>query len=232
MRTLAIIPARGGSKGIPGKNIMEFGGKPLVAWSIEQAERSCLITDWLISTDCPNVKSAADNMGFSVFGRPPEISGDNSNVNEAIAHSLENARFDVFDREEYLPDLVVMLNPTSPCRQPDDIDNAIRTLIDGNFDSVFSACEVKGFTWQDGKPLNYDPLNRPMRQDLESPVLEENGSIYVFRRELFERTGNYLGGKIGTYMMHRLDSFQIDEPGDIEVMEHMLRIRQGEYVNT
>ncbi len=224
MRTLAIIPARGGSKGIPGKNIMEFGGKPLVAWSIEQADSSSLVDDYIVSTNCDDIGDVANRWGSFVTRRPIAISGDKSDVRYTLRHAIETQKTIV------PPDIVLMLNPTSPCRQPDDIDNAIRTLIDGNFDSVFSACEVKGFTWQDGKPLNYDPLNRPMRQDLESLALEENGSIYVFRRELFERTGNYLGGRIGTYMMHRLDSFQIDEPGDIEVMEHMLRIRQGEYV--
>lgn len=217
----ALIPARGGSKGIPRKNLVDFCGSPLVAWSIRQAMDSALVTRVVVSSDCPNIGSVATACGAEWLERPADISGDTATTETAVAHFLQNCR----------QSLVVLLQPTSPIRQPDDIDNAIDILRRNGADSLFSACEIEGFTWQHDDhwrgPVrpNYDVEQRERRQDRHERTIEENGSIYVFTPQIFRRTGNRLGGRIAHCLMHRLDSYQIDTPDDLELLRSIAAFR-------
>jgi YrbI family 3-deoxy-D-manno-octulosonate 8-phosphate phosphatase len=128
----------------------------------------------------------------------------------------------------YRPELVVFLQPTSPLRQHDDVQNAIDTLISSKADSLFSACVQEGFVWRyDGNglsPITYDYRARPRRQDAPQD-LAENGSIYVFKPWVLEELGNRLGGRIAVYRMSVYDSFQIDEPDDLDLMEALFAFR-------
>ena len=125
------------------------------------------------------------------------------------------------------PDLVVMLQATSPLRQPSDIDGAIRKLQLDGADSLFSARRVEGFTWRDafGDALNPNYITRSMRQTRRICTLEENGSIYVFKPTVLRRYNQRLGGNIASYLMHPLDSFQIDEPQDVALLESLMELR-------
>lgn len=220
----ALIPARGGSKGIPRKNLVDVCGKPLVAWSINQALQSDLVTRVVVSSDCRNIGAVANACGAEWLERPENISGDTATTETAIAHFLDH----------YKPSLVVLLQPTSPIRQPDDIDNAIGTYRKASADSLFSACDVEGYTWQDSAigalHPNYDPDMRERRQERGEQTIEENGSIYVFSPQIFRRFGNRLGGRVATYKMHRLDSYQVDTPDDLELVRSLLPIRMREVV--
>lgn len=221
---LAIIPARGGSKGIPGKNIKPLVGKPLLAYSIEQARAANSVQRVVVSTDSDAIAEVAVRYGAEVIRRPPEISDGLSSSELALLHVLDTLQAS----EGYVPEIVVFLQATSPCRIPGDIDNAVSLLLERKADSLLSCC-LEHFTGhfqmrEDGSvfPTNFDPGKRPMRQQVPIDYVE-NGSIYVFRTDILRTLGSRLGGRITVYPMPAWRSFQIDEPGDYEVAEIMMK---------
>lgn len=226
MEILAVIPARGGSKSIPAKNIRIVAGKPLLAHSIDAARSTAAITRVVVSTDDPEIGRVAREYGAGVVWRPPEISGDAASSEAALLHVLTRLR----DEEGYTPNLVVFLQATSPLRHPDDIQNAIEILRNEDADSLFSGCTAHGFIWRrQGRDLvsfTYDYRARPRRQDAPEDVVE-NGSIYVFKPWVLEQLGNRLGGKIAVHRMKIHDSFQIDEPEDLDLMEVLFAFRHA-----
>lgn len=223
MKVLAIIPARGGSRGIPRKNVRPLAGRPLIAHSIEQARATPEITRVVVSTDDAAIARVAEEYGAEVIVRPAELAGDTATSESALAHVLDTLR----DGEGWEPDLVVFLQATSPIRRPDDISRAIRTLLNDGADSLFSATPVHGFVWRrergerEPRAFSYDHGNRQRRQDAPEDFVE-NGSIYVFRPWVLRRLGNRLGGAIAMHLMGAAESFQVDEPGDLELMERLL----------
>jgi YrbI family 3-deoxy-D-manno-octulosonate 8-phosphate phosphatase len=221
MTCVAIIPARGGSRGIPRKNLVPIAGKPLLAYTIEHARATAAIDRVIVSTDDAEIGEVAEQFGAEVIRRPAGISGDRAPSEAALLHALDELEA----REGYRPDLVVMLQATSPLRRAHDVQRAIETLIAEDADSLFSACTVHGFLWhREGAELSsigYDYRDRRMRQDGPEDLLE-NGSIYVTRRDLLRATRNRLGGRIAVHRMDVLDSFQVDEPSDLVVMERLI----------
>jgi len=206
MKVVCIIPARGGSKSIPKKNIIDFSGKPLIAWTIEQAKASQLISDVYVSSDSKEILKIADSYGADTILRPEEISDDNASSESALLHAL----IQINER----PDLVVFLQTTSPLRKANDIDNAIRKLNEDNADSLFSLVETQEFIWEkieEGfRPLTFDLENRCGHRYLKR-LYYENGSIYVFRPEVLEKYNNRLGGKISVYLMESWQRSDIDD---------------------
>ena len=222
-RILALIPARGGSKGIPRKNRALLGGKPLLAHTIEQARATPAIDRVVVSTDDGEIARCAERWGAEVVHRPADLASDTASSESALTHALDDLR----DREGYEPDLVVFLQATSPLRREGDITDAIDTFDVEDADSLFSACPTHGFLWrrQDGQldALSYDFRHRPRRQDIGEDLIE-NGSIYIFKPWVLRRFDNRLGGRITVYPMHPLDSFQIDCPADLELVESLLAL--------
>ncbi|MDD4869630.1 MAG: acylneuraminate cytidylyltransferase [Kiritimatiellae bacterium] len=223
MKILAIIPARGGSKGIPGKNILAIAGQPLLSYSIQTALKARTVNRVVVSTDDLGITDVARKYGAEVVQRPSEISGDLATSEAALLHVLDILR----ERESYEPDLVVFLQATSPVRLPEDIDGTVTALREAGADSAFSAC-AEHFTgrWRretDGSvnPVNFKLSKRPMRQEYPLEYLE-NGSIYVFRPTILRDTGCRLGGKIAVYSMPAWRSFQLDEVADIEWLEWLI----------
>jgi YrbI family 3-deoxy-D-manno-octulosonate 8-phosphate phosphatase len=227
MEILTIIPARGGSKGIPRKNIQPILGKPLIAYSIEQALATPAVTRVVVSTDDAEITAVARQYGAEIVERPAEIAGDSATSESALLHVLDHLR----DSEGYEPDLVVFLQATSPLRQPDDIQRAITALIMDGADSLFSASMLHGFVWRqrddtgEVASFTYDHTNRPRRQDLHHHDVQENGSIYVFKPSVLREHNNRLGGRVALHVMDPLDSFQVDEPGDLDLMERLILVR-------
>jgi CMP-N,N'-diacetyllegionaminic acid synthase len=212
--TVAIIPARGGSKGIPGKNVRIVGGKPLVAHSIIAA-RTCVDAVY-VSTDDEAIADIARRYGAHVIERPANLANDTATSESALLHAL-----DVLRSREIEPTTVVFLQATSPLRRPDDVAKALATFRERGADSLFSATTATGFMWRCGsdgpRALNYDPVSRPRRQDAPMDVIE-NGSIYIFKPAILRQLGSRLGGKIAVHMMRAEDSFQIDEPWELDLM--------------
>lgn len=225
MKTIAIIPARGGSKRIPQKNLCRLWDKPLLAYTIEAALVSHHVERTIVSTDDPEISRMSGALGAEVVSRPPEISGDEASSEEALLHVLNCLR----SRQKFEPDRVVFLQCTSPLRDPGDIDGAIETLERTEADAVFSACRNDKFIWRlepDGpRAMNYDYRWRVREQDFPLEY-RENGSIYVFKTELLRREHNRLGGKIAIYEMDYWNSFQVDTPEDIQLMEFILSMKK------
>jgi CMP-N,N'-diacetyllegionaminic acid synthase len=216
-RVIAIIPARGGSKGIPGKNIRPIAGKPLVAHSIEHA-KAAGVTAVYVSTDDPRIAQVARAHGAEVIERPAAIAGDTASSESALVHTLDSLGED--------PDAVVFLQATSPRRQPDDVQRALDTFWREGADSLFSATPAHGFMWRveasGPKPLNYDPVSRPRRQD--APVdVTENGSIYIFKPWVLRKHNSRLGGKIAVHMMRAEDSFQVDDLWELQLLDTLIK---------
>ena len=228
-RVLAIIPARGGSKGIPGKNLYPLAGKPLIAYTIEQALAAPRVTRLVVTTDSDPIARVARQYGAEVVLRPTNLSGDEAPSESALLHVLDQLEAS----EGYEPDLVVFLQATSPLRSAVDIEQAIATLEREHADSLFSAGPSHGFLWRRGPegvvPLNYDPRHRPRRQEAPEDLVE-NGSIYVLKPWVLRELGCRLGGTVAVFRMAASDSLQLDEPGDIPVMEFLLRTRHVETV--
>ena len=224
MNVLCIIPARGGSKGIPRKNIQFLAEKPLIAWSIEAALESASVTRLIVSTDDQEIASVAQSWGAEITHRPSELASDTAPSESALMHVLED--LEKHD-QHYKADVVVFLQATSPYRLPADIDGAVNLLLTKEYDSVFSAY-AEHFTgrWEidrsgSAKPLNFNPLNRPRRQD--RPVeWVENGSIYVFKPDILQSKGVRMGGRIGVYMMPVERSWQIDTLEDLSFIEKLM----------
>lgn len=223
-RTVCIIPARGGSKGVPRKNLRPLRGRPLLAHSVGHALEAESVGRIIVSTDDAEIAALSRSLGTEVIDRPAAISGDTASSESALLHALEFLR----EREGYRPDLVVFLQATSPLRAPGDIDAAVRTLLDERADSLFSACVSHEFLWRAGPggvvPINYDPGKRPRRQEM-APQYRENGSIFVTRREVLESTGSRLGGRIAVHEMSPLDSLQIDTEEDFALLEAVVAAR-------
>lgn len=220
--TVAVIPARAGSKGIPGKNLLPFCGKPLVAWSIEQAKMAGGVDSVWVSSDGDDILSVARAYGAHGIRRPDAISGDVASSESAWLHAL-----DEIERQGHEVEWMVGMQATSPLRSPEDIGRAISQAKDQGLDSLLSVVEVEDFfMWglKDREPfsVNYDYRDRKPRQQIEKRYLE-NGSFYIFRPEVLRRLGNRLGGKIGLYVMERHKMFQIDNPEDVRLCEAIMR---------
>ena len=222
---VAIIPARGGSKGIPQKNLRSVAGKPLIAHTIGQALAADKVQRVIVSTDDPEIESISRQYGAEVMRRPGNISDDFASSESALMHVLSELRH----HEGYEPDLIVFLQCTSPIRQPMDIDQAILKLQAENADSLLSVVPSHRFIWVEAngetKPLNYDYKNRPRRQDLQ-PQFVENGSIYVFKPWVLESLRNRLGGKLALYVMQEDSAWDIDSLFDLEVVDKLMCSRK------
>jgi len=217
---VAIIPARGGSKGIPGKNTLLVAGKPLLAWSIEHALRSAKIHSVWVTSDSPEILDIANTYGARTILRPADISGDKATSEEAWIHALNEIKLSIE------VDLVVCIQPTSPVRGRNDLDEAIAKYRKEKFDSLLSVTQIEDyFEWRMGKSgaesINYDYSNRKRRQDIEVKYLE-NGSFYIVSPEALVKNKNRLGGYVGFYEQEKYKMFQIDNIEDVALCEAIL----------
>ena len=219
---VAIIPARGGSKGIPNKNIIDFCGKPLIAWTIEQCLQSKYIDNVWVSSDSQNILDIAEKYGAKTIKRPDDISGDFATSESAWIHSIK-----IIEEDNNI-DFVFAPQVTSPLREAKDIDNAIELFQKENYDSMFSSSIVEDlFFWKKDKnnklqSVNYDYLNRQRRQDVQEQIIE-NGSFYIFKPEILKKYDNRFGGKIGHSKMEFWKMFEIDNLEDIRMCRALMQ---------
>lgn len=226
MEILAIIPARGGSKGLPGKNILPLNGKPLITYTIEAARNASSVNRIIVSTDDDTIAAVARDSGAEVpFLRPAALSDDTASGVATCLHALEHAN-DVLD---YHPELVVYLQPTSPMRSADDIDAAVKLLRDSGADSVVSVKAVTEYPqWMkkmDGEqrisPLFEELEITTARQSLEKSYLL-NGAIYLSTAEALLKHQNFYGADTRGYLMPEERSIDIDTMNDFLMTQALI----------
>lgn len=221
--TVCVVLARGGSKGIPAKNLADFCSKPLLAWTLEQALAATRIDQVWVSSDSDAVLDLARSLGAGTIRRPAALAGDGASSESGWLHALE-----VLEGEGTTVDLMVGPQCTSPVRQAADFDRAIERFQAEGLDSLFSATLLPHFNfWRtDARgrfaSFNYDYRRRGFRQD-QPPQYLENGSFYLMKPEILRRHNNRLGGRIGVYCMDFWKSFQIDEAEDLRFCETLMR---------
>jgi YrbI family 3-deoxy-D-manno-octulosonate 8-phosphate phosphatase len=223
MDCLAVIPARGGSKGIPRKNIRSLMGKPLIAYNIEQAKLARLVNRVVVSTDDPEIGAISHQYGAEVIWRPAEISGDTASSESALLHTLEHLR----QSEGYQPDLLAFLQCTSPLTLAQDIDGTIQSMLDAQADTALAVIPFHYFIWKtDGSSeaigVNHDKRVRPLRQE-RPPQYLETGAVYVMRVPGFLQAQHRFFGKTALYEMPAERRLEIDDPVDFQVAETLMR---------
>ncbi len=224
-RIAVIIPARGGSKGVPGKNIRPLAGKPLIQHSVEQAKAAKQVMQVYVSTDDRDIARFAVEAGAEVIQRPANLAADTSGSEVALQHALEVT---ALQGKHY--DYWVFLQCTSPFRHEADIDQAIDTLIAHNADSLLSVVDSHRFLWTQSDTdeiasVNYDYKQRPRRQDMPLQY-QENGSIYIYKPWVLTEYNNRLGGKIALYVMQPDSAVDIDTLWDFRLAEALMRMHE------
>ena len=219
MKILAIIPDRGGSKGVPDKNIKPIGNKPLIAWTVGNALKAKGIDRVIVTTDSPEIAQISKNFGAEVpFLRPQEIARDDTPGIVPIIHATQW----LIDHEDYLADFVVCLQPTSPFRSGEDIDQAIDLAKEKEADSVVSITLLDhNPNWMlymdgEGRLADFIPGGTSVksRQEME-PVYELNGAIYLIRTKILLEQKTFFIDNVYGYIMPRERSIDIDTPWDL-----------------
>ena len=212
----AIIPARGGSKGIPKKNIIDFDGHPLIYHSINFAKKSKFVDEVIVSTDSHEIKTIVEKYHVNILSRPENISKDDSSTELAIKHMINELSINSNS-------IIVLLQPTSPIRPTGVLDKMLVDFVNENFDSMVSISPCHPLNWKlksDELICQYDYENRPMRQQFKKDdfIYDENGSVYIFNPKLIIKNNNRLGGKIGYEIFPEEFGRQIDTFLDLEIL--------------
>ena len=223
---LAIIPARAGSKGLPGKNIIDLCGKPLVVWSIEAGLHSSYIDEVVVSSDSDEILNIAKKYHASTIKRPSELASDSANSESVIHHVVESFKV---SGKNY--DYLVLLQPTSPLRTANDIDTAIEILFRNNAKTLISVYELphtpyKAFTtnaegFLEGIVDNESPFKR--RQDLP-PAYMSNGAIYIVESSFFKQTQKLFSSSTIPFIMPIEKSYDIDTIDDLKKVEKTMNL--------
>jgi len=209
---LAIIPDRGGSKGIPRKNIKYIAGKPLIAYTIESAFHSQKITRVVVSTDDVEIASVANNYYVEVVKRPLKITGDTASSESALIHTIEYLR----ENEGYEADIVVFLQCTTPLTLAEDIDGTDDLLLKKNADSALAVAPFHYFLWEKNKNgdavgINHDKRKRALRQECGQQFIE-TGAVYVMHTTGFMKTKHRFYRKTVMYIIPEERCLEIDDP--------------------
>jgi len=225
MDILAVIPARGGSKGVPRKNIRLLVGKPLIAYSIEAARGSKYVSRLIISTEDEEIERISKNLGAEVISRPQELAKDNVPTVDVVLHVLDVLR----EREKYIPDVVIALHPTSPLRTSMDIDGAVEKFL--NCQDCLSLISVTEFEkppfWalkiENGyiSPVFGEKYFKMMRQELPK-TYKPNGAIFMATPKVLYRYRTFYTPKTLAYIMPPERSVDIDTEFDFILAEYIL----------
>ena len=204
---LGLIPARGGSKGIPNKNIKKINGKPLIVWTIERAKSSKLLDKVIVSTDSDEIAMIARDAGAEILKRPEYLATDTASTQDVMVHALQ----------KYPADTLVLLQPTSPCRSEGLIDACIEEFLENDYDSLATGwiCDYKEY----GK-------NTLPRQQIEG-FFYDDGNVYVIKADNILQGDRY-GAKIGHKIISRYENAEIDDEFDFWLLEQILKKQERE----
>ena len=223
MNIVAIILARGGSKGVPKKNIIDFCGKPLISWTIDNCIKGGANSVW-VSSDSDEILEISSEFGANKIKRPDDIAGDFATSESAWLHAIDHIEL----LESQKIDWVIAPQVTAPLRESTDISKAISIATENIYDSFFSCSVAEDlFFWQkdvNGKldSVNYDWRNRKRRQDIPKQYIE-NGSFYLFKPQVLRDTNNRFGSNIGLVEMEFWKMFEIDSYEDLKMCSALMR---------
>lgn len=226
-KILAVIPARGGSKGIPRKNIRDLNGKPLIAYTIEEAKKSKYLDRIIVSTEDEEIASVCRNFDAEVpFLRPKELAEDNSPTVDCVIHMLDWLK----ENEKYKPDYVCLLQCTSPLRTFEDIDGTIEKMISTDMDGAVSVCEAEvNPYWSNvfnGDQLKYfleEGRKITRRQDLPR-IYRLNGAVYAVNTHILKKENTFEPENMTGYIMKNENSIDIDEEIDFVIAESLMKL--------
>lgn len=224
MRTVAIIPARGGSKGVPGKNLRQVGGVSLVERAVTACAGARNIDAVYVSTDDPFISAAAQRAGAAVIERPADLAGDLASSESALLHGLDHLA-----TAGHHPEILVFVQCTSPFIQSGDLEAAVGKIMDDTADSVLSGVETFEFLWRDTDPSlqpgtaevggqNHDPRTRPRRQD-RRPDFRETGAFYAMRSDGFRKHRHRFFGRTAIVPVHQFGSLEIDTAEELSLAD-------------
>ncbi len=232
-KILSVILARGGSKGIPNKNICNLGGKPLITYTIEAALNSTAVNRTIVSTDCDEIAKISTHYGADVpFRRPSSLSNDKSSSIDAIIHCLKWLK----ENEGYVPDYVCLLQCTSPFRTALHIDEAFAIALQNDADSVVSVCaNAKSPYWmkiiENGKFKDIFPNHQDYKRRQDLPTTYHlNGAVYINRTSFLYKTKSFFNDDTFAYIMDKTSSIDIDEEIDLLFAEFLLKNMEASYV--
>lgn len=220
---VGIIPARGGSKSLPRKNIKLLAGKPLIAYTIEAALQSKKLNRVIVSTDDEEIADISRKYGAEVIMRPQDLAEDASPTEPAIKHVVS-----VLESDGYKPDIIVTLQPTSPFRTSNQIDDALDGIFFDDVDSIIGLKEVKEHPYKMKKiennhvvPFLKIKLQSNRRQDMPQ-LYKENGAIYVTKYDFLMNRDKIIGGNVKPFLMSDETSIDIDTHLDFKIAECLL----------
>ena len=226
---LGIVPARGGSKGVPGKNVRPLAGRTLLEYTARAARESGVLDRVILSTDSPDIADTGRQAGLDVpFMRPATLAADDTPMLPVILHALESLA-----RDGWSPDIIVLLQPTSPLRRPDHIRDAVTSLRDTNADSVVTVVEIPRHLSPDyvmridgGRlhPFLPEGARVTRRQDAR-PAYSRDGTVYAFWRATIERFGSIYGDDCRPQLIDARESLSIDSLADWDAAERLLARR-------
>lgn len=229
-KILCVIPARGGSKGVPRKNIRLVNDRPLLAYALDAALRSGVIDRVVVSTEDKEIADVARSLGAEVVDRPVELASDSAKTEPVMEHALR-----ILEKKGYHPDYISLIQCTSPLLPKEVVREAVAKVTEGDkFDTCITVYypDTYEFEWTKGEDglivPKHDPSNRPMRQDMELPY-QENGAFYITKTELFKKTKNRFGGREGrvaAVLMNEEDSIQIDNENQLWLVGEILKRRE------
>ncbi|MGW2406615.1 cytidylyltransferase domain-containing protein [Streptomyces sp. NPDC001739] len=220
---VAVIPARGGSKGVPAKNLAAVGGVPLVARAVRECRAARLVTDVVVSTDDAGIAAAARSAGAVVVRRPGDIAGDTATSEAAVLHAM-----DAYEAEQGTTvDAVLLVQCTSPFLVREDVDGVAAAVVEGGADSALTVAPFHGFVWRDAEPavggatacdgghgVNHDKSFRPRRQDRPQDLLE-TGAAYAMDAAGFRTSGHRFFGRTELVRTDPARVLEVDDPHDL-----------------
>ncbi len=224
-KIIGIIPARGGSKGIPRKNIIRIAGKPLIAWTIESAQKSRFLSRIIVSSDDSEILFVAKKYNAEIIKRPKKYATDRISIEATIIHALDYLK----RKEKYIPDIIIILQPTSPLRTSDDIDKAIKFFIKNKAGAMISIMEgdnkyLKSFFMEKwilrGIVNNKFPFTN--RQALPK-IYMPNGALYIIREKEFRKNKGLFSKRTFGFIMDKERSIDLDNSEDVPAIETFLK---------
>lgn len=228
MRCLGLIGARGGSKGIPRKNLVDLAGHPLIYYTFREAQQSKLLDRVVLTTDDPEIADLARRSGIEVpFLRPAQLASDTAALGDAIQHAIDW----LHDHEGYKPDAILLLQPTSPLRTSKHIDEALTLFETEGADSVIGLSSPQEHPWDmvylEDQQMHFarDKYSELTNRQTYREFFYINGAIYITRTELFAAHRHFWGGRIVPYHMDVLDSIDVDSESDLVIADCLLRRR-------